>query len=125
VPFANSIVEFNIVFNYRRQLQPAELFKYPFSVELIDTGFDKLANTRYFALRFPRVLKIYRDRSFKDTISFEELQTMAKQYSKIPEDSKREKTCWLERLVEGRRSRKREMGPMQHGDSVIKRSRLE
>jgi hypothetical protein len=28
-------------------------------------------------LRFPRVLKIYDDRSFKETISFEELQEMA------------------------------------------------
>jgi hypothetical protein len=52
--------------------------------------------------------------SFKDTINFEELQTMAKQCSKIPEDSEREETCWLERLVEGRRSRKREMGLVQH-----------
>ena len=85
-------------------------------------GFDKPANARYFTLRFPRVLKIHGDRSFKDTISFEELQTMAKQCSEIPEDSEREETCWFERLVEERRPRKR---PVQHGDLVIKRSRLE
>ena len=73
-------------------------------------GFNKLTNTRYFALRFPRVLKIHEDRSFKDTISFEELQEVAKQCSEVPEDTEREETCWLRRLgrsdylVEGSRS---------------------
>jgi DNA ligase 4 len=55
-------------------------------------GFDKPANTRYFTLRFPRLLKIYRDRSFNDTISFEELQEMAKRCNEVLEDSKREET---------------------------------
>jgi DNA ligase 4 len=98
VPFADSIPEFDVGFDHRRQLQPVELFKRPFSVELIGAGFDKLSNTRYFALRFPRMLKIYKDRSFKDTISFEELQEIAKQYSEVPEDSKKEETRWLEKL---------------------------
>ena len=73
VPFANSIPKFDVGFNYRRQLQPAKLFKRLFSVELMGASFDKPSNTRYFALRFPRMLKIYKDCSFKDTISFEEL----------------------------------------------------
>ena len=73
VPFSNSIPEFDVEFDPRRQLQPAKLFKHPFSVELMGVGFDKPANARYFALRFPRVLKIHGDRSFKDMISFEEL----------------------------------------------------
>jgi DNA ligase 4 len=73
VPFANSIPEFDVGLDHKRQLQPAELFKHPFSVELIGAGFDKPANTSYFALRFPRLLKIHGDRLFNDTISFEEL----------------------------------------------------
>jgi len=44
------------------------------------------------------MLKIHGDRSFKDTISFEELQEMAKRCSKMPEDSEREETRWLEKL---------------------------
>jgi DNA ligase 4 len=64
----------------------------------MDAGFDKPSNTRYFALRFPQMLKIHEDRSFKDAIGFEELQEMAKQCSKVPEDSKREETRWLEKL---------------------------
>jgi DNA ligase 4 len=58
-------------------------------------GFDKPSNARYFALR---LLKIHGDRSFKDTISFEELQKMAKRCGEVPEDSEREETHWLGRL---------------------------
>jgi DNA ligase 4 len=81
-----------------QQLQPAELFKYLFSVELIDAGFDKPANTSYFALQFPQVLKIYRDCLFNNTISFDELQEIAKQYNKVLEDNKRKEIYWLRRL---------------------------
>ena len=61
-------------------------------------SFDKLANARYFVLRFLRVLKIHEDCSFKDTISFEELQEVAKRYGEAPEDSGSEETRWLQRL---------------------------
>lgn len=110
VPFATSVPEFDIRFHHGRHLQPAELFKRPFVVELIGASFDKPANARYFALRFPRVLKIHEDRSFKDTISFEELQGVAKRCSEVPEDSGGEVASWLWRLgrsdylVEGSRS---------------------
>ena len=76
--------------DHGRQLQPVELFKRPFSVELMGAGFDKPANARYFALRFPRVLKIHNDRSFKETVSFEELQEIASRYRAEPEKSERE-----------------------------------
>ncbi len=52
--------------------------------------FDKPANSRYFALRFPRVLKIYEDRLFEDTVSFEELQEMAKRCGEALENNERE-----------------------------------
>jgi hypothetical protein len=61
---ANSIPEFDVGLDHKRQLQPAELFKHPFSAELMGAGFDKSANPRYFALRFPRLLKIHGIRSF-------------------------------------------------------------
>jgi DNA ligase 4 len=98
VPFASSIPEFDVGLDHKRQLQPAELFKHPFSVELMGAGFDKPADTSYFALRFPRLLKIHGDRSFNDTISFEELQEMAKRCNEVLEDSEREETSWLRRL---------------------------
>jgi DNA ligase 4 len=51
VPFDESMTGFDVGFEYGRQLQPAELFTRPFSVELMSAGFDKPANARYFALR--------------------------------------------------------------------------
>jgi len=98
VPFAWSISEFDVAFEHGRPLQPAELFRYPFSVELMGAGFDKPANSRYFGLRFPRVLKIHNDRSFKDAVSLEELQEMARRCIEMPEDSEREKMHWLGRM---------------------------
>jgi DNA ligase 4 len=41
VPFANSTSEFDLGLDYKRELQPADLFKHPFSVELMGAGFDK------------------------------------------------------------------------------------
>jgi DNA ligase 4 len=98
VPFARSIPEFDVTFEHGRRLQPVELFRRPFSVELMGAGFDKPANSRYFALRFPRVLKIHDDRTFQDAVSFEELQEMARQCIGMPEDSEGEEMHWLERM---------------------------
>jgi DNA ligase-4 len=53
-------------------------------------SFDKPANAKYLALRFPRVLKIHNDRSFKETVSFEKLQKMASRCRAEPEKSERE-----------------------------------
>jgi DNA ligase 4 len=83
-------LSFDVGLDYKRELQPADLFKHPFPVELMGASFDKPANTMYFTLRFPPVLKIHRDRSFKDTISFEELQEMAKRYNGVLEDTEGE-----------------------------------
>src|SRR5436190_2023047 len=49
-PFAKSIPEFDVSFDDGRQLEPAELFKRPFPVELMGAGFDKPTNTKYFTL---------------------------------------------------------------------------
>jgi DNA ligase-4 len=40
VPFVKSIPEFDVGFDYGQQLQPTELFKRPFIVELMGAGFD-------------------------------------------------------------------------------------
>lgn len=42
------------------------------AVEVMGAGFDKPANVRYFTVWFPRVQKTHDDRTFKDTISFQE-----------------------------------------------------
>jgi hypothetical protein len=44
------------------------------------------------------VLKIHEDRSFRDTVGFEELQEMAMLCKEVPEDGEGEETRWLGRL---------------------------
>ncbi|KAL6405695.1 hypothetical protein AUP68_10831 [Ilyonectria robusta] len=90
--------EFDVLFEPTRRLQPVELFKHPCIVEVVGAGFDKPANIGYFALRFPRVLKVHEDRSFTDTISFEELQEMAQRCLEIAEDGEQEEKSWLRKL---------------------------
>jgi DNA ligase-4 len=97
-PFAKSIPEFDILCESARRLQPVELFRRPFVVEVVGAGFDKPANVGYFTLRFPRVLKVHEDRSFRDTVSFEELQGMAQRCLEKADDGKEEEKSWLGRL---------------------------
>ncbi|KAK7219336.1 hypothetical protein V2G26_007339 [Clonostachys chloroleuca] len=97
-PFVTSMPEFDTVFEPGRKLQPAELFKHPFTVEVVGAGFDKPANAGYFSLRFPRVLKVHEDRSFKDVISFAELQEIATKCQGKPDDLQKEEESWLRRL---------------------------
>jgi DNA ligase 4 len=92
VLFAISITKFDVMVDQRQQLQPAELFKHPFVVELVGAGFDKLANARYFALRFPQVLKIHQDRTFKDTVSFNELVEV------LGDSESEEEIQWFDKL---------------------------
>jgi DNA ligase 4 len=86
VPFASSTPGLSVTIDQKDQPQPTELFKRPFVVEVMGAGFDKPANVRYFALRFPRVQKIHLDRTIEDTVSFEELQEMARAIYAAPQD---------------------------------------
>lgn len=98
MPFAMSTPNFDVVLESAQRLRPVELFTHPYIVELVGAGFDKPANTAYYTLRFPRVLKIHDDRSFGDTISFKELQEMAQNCLAMPEKAQREEKYWRERL---------------------------
>ncbi|KFA48997.1 hypothetical protein S40293_09786 [Stachybotrys chartarum IBT 40293] len=97
-PFAKSIPEFDILCESARRLQSVELFRRPFVVEVVGAGFDKPANVGYFTLRFPRVLKVHEDRSFRDTVGFEELQGTAQRCLEIADDGEEEEKRWLGRL---------------------------
>ncbi|BCR93836.1 ATP dependent DNA ligase domain protein [Aspergillus luchuensis] len=53
------------------------VFKTPFVVEMLGSGFEKPSGARYYTLRFPRILKVLSDRSFEDAASYRELQLLA------------------------------------------------
>lgn len=77
------------------------LFKHPFIVEMLGSGFEKPSGARYFSLRFPRILKIYSDRTLEDAVSFQEMQRVAEGVRSLPADELKEREQWSERLKVG------------------------
>ena len=89
-PFQASIPQMEVV------------FKTPFVVEMMGSGFEKPSNARYFTLRFPRLLKIHSDRTFEEAASFSELQSLAEAARSVPtEDLSQEYDQWSKRLKVG------------------------
>jgi DNA ligase-4 len=78
------------------------IFKKPFVVEMMGSGFEKPSGARYFALRFPRVLKIHTERTPEDAASFRELQLLAEDARSVPIDEpSQEEEQWRKRLKVG------------------------
>ena len=77
------------------------LFKQPFVVEMLGSGFEKPSGARYFTLRFPRILKIHSDRTVYETASFRELQILAENARAIPLEELEEREEWSKRLKVG------------------------
>lgn len=74
------------------------VFHKPFVFDVVGAGFEKEPNRDFFTLRFPRVLKIHRDRDWKESVSFDELQGMAKVARTVPEDTKPCVAEWMKQL---------------------------
>lgn len=75
------------------------VFREPFVFEIMGSGFDKRSNTDCFTLRFPRVLKIHWDRTFRDAVSVSEFEEMAEQSRNVADDAtSQEDAAWIARL---------------------------
>lgn len=87
-------------FEYERANVPpmGEVFRTPFVVEMLGSGFEKPSGARYFALRFPRVLKVHWDRTFQDATSFQELQQMAEKAQSVTAENDSSQEHWYKRL---------------------------
>ena len=60
------------------------IFREPFVFEIAGSGFDKSSGKDFFALRFPRVMKIHWDRDWRNATSFLKLQEMASEARQKP-----------------------------------------
>ena len=79
--------------------RPKVIFRKPFVVDVAGSGFDKSPNRDIFTLRFPRVLKVHRDRDWRQAVGLVELQMMATAAMTIPKgDVSEELTEWIEKL---------------------------
>lgn len=75
------------------------VFKTPFVVEMLGSGFERPSNARFYALRFPRITKIHWDRTFEYAVSFQELQDLAdKARAVTAEDDSGEQEQWSKRI---------------------------
>ncbi|KOS19671.1 DNA ligase 4 [Escovopsis weberi] len=62
-------------------------------------GFEKMADTGFWGLRFPTATKIHFDRDFTDAISFDELQELAEEATSAPEmEDSQENLKWITKL---------------------------
>lgn len=94
--------EFEIEYGHDSLPKATKIFKKPFVVELMGSGFEKPSGARYYTLRFPRIMKIHTDRSFEDAASFRELQVLAEETRSVPTaDSFEEREHWCKRLKVG------------------------
>lgn len=77
------------------------IFMRPIVVEVVGAGFDRLPNSRFESLRFPRVVKIHLDRSFRDATTTEQYLHMAERSQRGDNDANDTSfQYWLSRLTE-------------------------
>ncbi|ENH64700.1 DNA ligase 4 [Fusarium oxysporum f. sp. cubense race 1] len=78
---------------------PTFIFTKPLVFDLKCFSFDRVGNTGFWSLRFPSVTKVHFDREFTDTITFEQLQALAKEATTAGklEDSQ-ENLQWIAKL---------------------------
>ncbi|KAL4819847.1 hypothetical protein BDW67DRAFT_173121 [Aspergillus spinulosporus] len=75
------------------------VFKTPFVVEVMGSGFGKPSGARYYTIRFPRILKIHSDRSIEDAASFRELQVLAETAISAPSEELLDQEAeWMNRI---------------------------
>jgi DNA ligase-4 len=99
VPFEKCTLNIEIDIDQLQVAQPTQLFTYPLVVEVVGAGFDRPPNTRYFTLRFPRVVKVHHDRRVEDVLDFVEYQQLADRsrvYATDEDDLVKE--AWLMKL---------------------------
>ncbi|QQK43592.1 ATP dependent DNA ligase, central [Penicillium digitatum] len=92
---------FHIEYGHEALPTATTLFKRPFVVEMLGSGFEKPSGARYFTLRFPRILKIHLDRTLEECTSFHELLTAAEHARAVPADELEERERWSKRLKVG------------------------
>ena len=95
------------------------VFRKPFVLDMVGAGFDKEGNRDYYTLRFPRAIKVHSDRDWKDSISFDELQQVAKASRTIPADTKAEVAGWEQQLDQVDRGTKESHVPWDLSDDDI------
>lgn len=76
-----------------------DIFHTPLVLEVLGSGYDKPASCGFYMLRHARAKKLHQDRSWKDCVTFQELQDKAESARNQPTESESQETReWLEKL---------------------------
>ncbi|KAH8757962.1 ATP dependent DNA ligase [Diaporthe sp. PMI_573] len=76
-------------------------FTEPAVFDMTCSSFHKESDTGFYSLRFPYISKIHPDRTFKDCLTFQELQALAEEELKCPDrEDSQELRRWIEVLEE-------------------------
>lgn len=79
--------------------RPKVIFRKPFVFDVAGSGFDKSPDRDIFTLRFPRVLKLHRDRDWRQAVGLDELQAIAIEAMTTPKgDLSEELAEWIGKL---------------------------
>ncbi|KIL90810.1 hypothetical protein FAVG1_05505 [Fusarium avenaceum] len=98
-PGDNDALTFTLAPGVEQGSPPTVLFTRPLVFDLKCFSFDRVGNTGFWSLRFPSVTKVHFDRDFTDTISFEQLQELAKGATTATElEDSQENLEWIAKL---------------------------
>ncbi|KAF5677939.1 dna ligase 4 [Fusarium heterosporum] len=98
-PDENNALTFKLAQGVEQGSYPAVIFNKPLVFDLKCFSFDRVGNTGFWSLRFPSVTKVHFDRDFTDTITFDELQALAKDATTATElEDSQENLQWIAKL---------------------------
>lgn len=111
-PEDNSQLELEMSEGIMQGKRMSAVFLEPAVFDMTCFAFGKESNSRFWSLRFPYVSKIHTDRHWRDCVSFDELQALAKaEQTHVDEEDSQELIKWIKTLEEKdakRRHRSRE-----------------
>lgn len=85
-----------------KSTQPLKMdvvFEKPFVFEVLGSGFEQPSNSNFLMLRHPRVKKLHEDRTWRDCITFQELQEQGRKSRAAPDDNESQETRrWIHKL---------------------------
>jgi DNA ligase 4 len=99
MPFSAESEFLSVEMDLKQMKPPEVLFKKPFVVEILGSGYERPPNATYWTLRHPRLHKLHTDRGIAETVSFDELKNMCKTAQTAPLDAaSQEDLEWIRKL---------------------------
>jgi DNA ligase-4 len=102
-PYSEDTSPFKVVSDNMSRMEV--WFRDPLVFEVLGSSYSKLPGG-YFMLRHPRVRKLHQDRTWRECITFDELQSAAAEALNMPQDSEtQENVRWIAKLESSHKRR--------------------